>query len=156
MASLDKVNSSKEAVLLTAQTIASATTVNGNWINTLPKGEQFQGVLFTLATAAITNAPTTLVINVQEADLADFSDAANVDPQFLVLPEGSTLATLAASLIAANSTCRLGYVGQKTYVRVQLTTTGSTINFAVSGMALLTDPRFAPTSPSTVVGSVGY
>lgn len=152
MASIDNHNSSQEAVVLNTTAIAAAGTTAGNLINILQQGEQYESVEVILLVGAMAAAPTTLSILVQEGDLADFSDAATVDPSNIL----GDLVACAAQLSATNTHCRFGYIGNKTYIKVSLVTTGTTVTFTVSSVALLQNPRFAPTAPDTAIASVGY
>jgi hypothetical protein len=151
MASIDNHNSSQEVVVLNTTAITAAATTAGNQVNILQSGEQYESIEVILLIGAMATAPTTLSILVQEADLANFSDAATVDPSNIL----GDLTVCAAQLSAANTHCRFGYIGNKTYIKVSLVSTG-TASFTASGVALLQNPRFAPTAPSTAIASVGY
>lgn len=150
MSSIDRHHEALDVVALNTTAIAAAGTVAGNWVNTLQSGS-FQSAEFILQVGARATAPTALSIVVKEADLADYSDAAVVDPAFIL----GDLTVEAARLNAANTSCRFGYAGQKTYVQVSVVTTG-TPSLTVSGMCMLADPRFAPTPPDTTIASRGY
>ena len=96
-----------------------AATIKGNAIDT--KG--FGSIAFVVNSGAIASAGD-FTVKVQESDTttdADFSDVAASDLAGNTLP---------ASL-AADSSYKVSYVGNKRFIRVLSTSTGGTGNFAV-------------------------
>jgi len=156
MPSIDKNSGIQQVISLNTQAIIAAGTNSGNWINNIKQNNiasQFRSLEFIVQIGAMATPATTLALVLEEADLADYSDAAAVDPKFILAAGG--LAACSAALNAANTSCRFGYVGQKTFVRVKVVTTGGASSFTIGGIAILGDPRFSPTFPDISVGSVG-
>lgn len=137
MASFDLYNEVAVSSGLNIGSISSNTTTNGNWIDT--KGSY--AVVYTLLSGTITDG--TYTPNLQESDLADHSDAANVDTNFII----GTYAN--ATFVAAddNTAKKLGYAGKKRYVRLQEVSTGVSSGGTLSSTAVLGIPRHAPADP---------
>lgn len=121
-------------VALNGQTINSATTTQGNIIDT----QYYNALEFVIGVDAYTSGTVTPLI--EEGDQANLSDAAAVDANYIL----GDYASVAGVLIAANTQSRLGYIGVKRYVRLSLVTTGS-VNLYAKASAVMGHPHTAPT-----------
>lgn len=94
-----------------------------------------------LVTGTLTDANATFTVLVEDGDASNLSDAAAVADKFLVGTE-----VLASFTFAADGKCRkIGYVGDKRYVRVTVTPSGNTGDLYLAGMAILGNPHVVPT-----------
>lgn len=137
MASYDLYNSVEVKKALAIGAISSNTTTYSDWIDL----SGTYGVFFDILSGSITDG--TYVPVIQESDLDDHSDAANVDPNFLLGTYDY------ATFVAAddNVAKKLGYVGKKRYVRIGYVSSGVTTGGTLSASAVLGIPRHAPTDP---------
>ena len=132
MASKGLHHNVKQYIAFNGATINTDTTTNGNVIDT----QFFYGVEFFFQVNA--RVAGTVTLNVQESDTTTSGDFTDVAPQFLLGSEENT------ALSTANSSARIGYVGQKRYVRIQVISTSSA-NLYASALAVLSYPSHAPT-----------
>jgi len=93
----------------------------------------FGSVIFAVATGAIVSDGD-FGLAVQESDEASANFAA---------PTAGLVTSDAPATLAASSAYRLGYVGSKRYVRLQLTKAGGT-SIALGAVAILGTPAVAP------------
>lgn len=95
-----------------------------------------------LVVGTLTDADATFAVLVEDGDAANLSDAAAVaDAQLL-----GTEALASFTFADDNETRKIGYVGGKQYVRVTVTPSNNTGDLYLAGMALLGNPRNAPTA----------
>lgn len=104
--------------------------------------QNYDSVTFGILTGTLADAAFTGTITVQEGDLANMSDAASVADADLII---------SANVIAFNQaddakTIKIGYVGNKRYVRVNIATTGNAGSLPISAFALLGHPTQLPQS----------
>ncbi len=121
-------------VALNTATIATNATTNGAIIDT----QGFNALEFFLQVGARTDGSYT--IQLQHGDAADLSDAVAVDTAKVL---GNAALT---PITAANSVRRVGYVGNKRYVRPQVVSTGATTGATVGVLAVLGRPNLRPTA----------
>jgi hypothetical protein len=95
--------------------------------------KNFSSVAFVITTGAIASAGD-FGVSVQESD-ASGSGFAAADAEFVD--------TNAPATLAADSTYKVGYRGNKRYVRLQLTKAGGT-SIALGAVAVLGHPHVAP------------
>lgn len=112
--------------------ISSDTTTNGEIIDT----QDFNALTFVMMVGTRTDGTYTL--KVQEGDESDLSDAADADASDLV----GTLSDTAVS--ASNGLSKVGYVGNKRYVRASVVSTSVTTGATVGVVAVLGRPAIAP------------
>lgn len=129
MSSKDLHNSIDERVALDIQTIAVDATTNGAIIDTAG----FESVEFVLQTGTVTAGTVTPAL--QDGNDAALADAAAVAADDVL----GAFVTLSAS----NGTTRVGYVGKKRYVRLDVVTAGGA-NLVTGAVAVLGSPRVAP------------
>jgi len=104
----------------------------------------YESVEFALVTGTNTDTNATFAVTVDEGDASNLSDAVAVStgPKLLgTLAEGGFT-------FADDVECRkLGYVGNKRYVRLTLTPSGNDSgNIFIAGVAVLGNPRSHPTA----------
>lgn len=114
--------------------ISSSTTTAGNIIDT----QGFNSLEFFLQVGARTDGTYTL--SMEHGDAANLSDTATPAADDIV----GTLAATAAS--AANAVKRVGYVGNKRYVRVNIVSTSVTSGATAGVLAVLGRASVAPTA----------
>lgn len=113
-------------------TISSSTTTAGNIIDT----QGYNSLTFILNVGARTDG--TYTISLEHGDAANLSDTAAVTGTDLV-------GTVAGSAVAAAQTQKkLGYVGNKRYVRASIVSTGVTSGATVGALAVLGRPNVGP------------
>lgn len=136
MASYDIHTNLKQEVAKNIGAISSNTTTNGNIIDT----RYFEAVEFIIQSGTITDG--TFTPQIQEGDQADLSDAATVSSDFIIG------ATSDATFVAAddNKAKRIGYVGKKRFVRLNLVSTGVSSGGTFGAIAVLGHPRNMPTA----------
>lgn len=137
MPQFDSHNNILQAVALNPATIATDTTTDGNIIDTLG----FQSVEFIVYCGTRTDGTYTPLIK----DGADsgLSDAAAVDDAYLLGTEA------AAALSASNTAKRIGYKGNKRYVRLSIVSTSTTSGCtSVGAIAILGHPEVQATAAS--------
>ena len=119
----DLYNHMEQASAFDFAVISSDTTTTGNIIDTTG----FNSITFLLAASAYTDGAYAMTLT--EGDDSGLSDGATVESKFII-GDASTI-----SVGAANTPKRLGYVGKKRYVRLNIvstaTTTGATLGATV-------------------------
>lgn len=98
---------------------------------------------FVLVTGTNTDVNATFAVTVDDGDVSNLSDAASVAATELV----GTLA-LAGFTFGDDNECRkIGYIGNKRYVRLTVTPSGNdTGNIFIAGVAVLGKPVLGPTA----------
>ena len=136
MASQDLTNEIKSETAIAPLTVTGNGVTTGLTIDT----ESFQGfssLTFLFTSGVITDG--TLVASVEDSNLANMSDAA-------VVPAAGLIGTPPTFLAADDALSkRVGYRGDKRYVRVKLTQTGATTGGIIGCTAVLGHPGAAPT-----------
>ncbi len=95
-----------------------------------------------LNTGTLTDTDATFAVTLEHGDASDLSDTSAPAAWDLI---GST--ALAGFDFAADNACRkVGYVGGKRYVRMTVTPSNNTGNLFLSGVAVLGNPKVAPTA----------
>lgn len=112
--------------------IASSTTTAGNIIDT----NGYEGLEFILQSGAWTDGTYTPLI--EESDDAGMSGSNAVDDDDLIGLEAD------AAIGAANTVKRIGYVGDKRYVRLSIVSTGVTSGATIGATAILGRPAVRP------------
>lgn len=122
----DLHNNIKAEAALNIGAISSNTTTAGNIIDM--KG--FGSVEFIIISGTLTDGTYTPLV--QEGDAANLSDASSVDDADLLGTESD--AAFAAS--DDNTVKKVGYIGNKRYVRLSLVSTGVTTGGTLTALAL--------------------
>lgn len=104
------------------------------------------GCYFAISVGAIASGTATFGILVQEGDQANLSDAATVADQDLTTATRGTAAIVAAAFTFANpnTTQRLGYIGNKRYIRLTITPASNAAAALLSAIAIRGQLRFQP------------
>lgn len=124
----DSASGLQPRVALNTAAIATSTTTNGVIIDT----QDFNALTFVLNVGARTDG--TFTPNLQHGDASDLSDAATV-------PADDIVGTYAGGAInTAQTVKKLGYVGNKRYVRLQVVSTSVTSGATVGATAVLSRP----------------
>lgn len=127
-------NNISAVVALNTAAITSNTTTNGAIIDT----NGFGCLEFVVQSGALTDGTYTPALT--EGDASDLSDGSAV-------AAGDLLGTVAGATFAAtddNKVKRLGYRGNKRFVRLSLVSAGVTTGVTISAVAVLGHPRKAP------------
>lgn len=131
----DMKNNIKVSNALNIQAIASNTTIAGAIIDT--KG--FDSLTLVFQTGTITDGDYTLLI--EEGNSATLTDAAAVADADLLGTEA--LASFSADT-DDNKVSKIGYRGNKRYVRLSVVSTSVTTGGTVGATAIQGHPQFAP------------
>ncbi|WP_342150239.1 hypothetical protein [Methylorubrum sp. SB2] len=134
MAQFDIHNDLLARVALNTATIAASATTNGVIIDT----QGFNALEFFLQVGTRTDGSFT--IQLQHGDDPALADAVAVDTAKVL---GNAALT---AITAANSVRRIGYVGNKRYVRAQVVSTSVTSGATVGVLAVLGRPNLRPTA----------
>lgn len=129
----DSVNNLSFQIAIPPEVSTSNTAIVGNWINT----SGFNSLSFSIFSGAMSGTPT-FSLEVDEADASDYSDSAAVaSTDLLSRVEGVDAETTADNdLGAGNSITKIGYIGNKQYVRIKLTPASNT-STALAAVACL-------------------
>jgi hypothetical protein len=129
MAQFDTASVIAPSVGLNTAAITSNTTTNGVIIDT----QGYNSLTYLLNVGARTDG--TFTPSIQHGDAANLSDAATVTADDLV----GTYA--GAAISAAQTVKKIGYVGNKRYVRLQVVSTSVSSGATVGATALLGEPE---------------
>ena len=131
MGQRDIHNSMEQKVALDVQSISSDTTTAGNILDL----QGFEGIEFLITAGSITDGAYAVLI--EEGDDSGLSDAAAVADSDLLGTE------LLAAFTATddNKVSKIGYIGQKQFVRLSLVSTGTTTGGTFGALAVLGHPR---------------
>ncbi|MBZ9674546.1 hypothetical protein [Mesorhizobium sp. ES1-1] len=128
----DSANGMTPKVALNTAAITSSTTTNGVILDT----QGYNALTFVLNVGARTDGTYTLAVT--HGDDSGLSDGATPAADDLV-------GTAAGTAVAAAQTMKkLGYVGNKRYVRVSVVSTGVTSGATVGATAILGRPTVGP------------
>jgi len=104
----------------------------------------FQSLEFVIATGTISDADTTVTVLVEDGDNSALSDAAAVvDAELL-----GTEAQAGFQFDDDDEVRKIGYIGNKRYVRLTITPANNTGNIPVACLAILANPYDAPVTQS--------
>lgn len=135
MAQFDSTSNMLGVVALNTTTIATSTSTNGNIIDM----QGYNSLTGFLQVGARTDGSYTM--KWQHGDLANGTDMADVDATDIPAQAVNTT----AAVTTANSVRRLGYVGNKRYVRPAVVSTGVTTGATVGVLAVQGRPSVGPT-----------
>lgn len=101
----------------------------------------FSALEFAIATGSIADADATFTVLVEDGDESDLSDnAAVADAQLL-----GTEAAAGFQFDDDNETRKIGYIGNKRYVRLTITPANNASAALIAAIAILGGPDSAPT-----------
>jgi len=101
----------------------------------------FSGLEFVIATGSVADADATFTVLVEDGDVSDLSDnAAVADAQLL-----GTELLAGFQFDDDNETRKIGYIGNKRYVRLTITPGGNASAALISAVAVLGGADSAPT-----------
>lgn len=138
MASRDLMNSINPKVAIAPVVVSDNTVTKSGAID----AAGFESVTFVIETGTIVDADATFAVVIKDGDTNVQTAHAAVDAVFLI---GTN--TLASFDFAADNVCRkIGYVGGKRYVSVEITPTNNASAAPIAAICLLGDPKAGPTS----------
>lgn len=120
---------------------AAATADNTAWVSPWIDTRGYEGLTFLLAIGALADADATFAVTMDHANLANQSDAAAVTATDVL----GTLGLAGFRFDDDNETRKIGYVGNRRYVRLTVTPSNNTGNAFLAAVALLGFPNIAPT-----------
>lgn len=100
----------------------------------------FAGLEFAIATGTLADAAATFTVLVEDGDAANLSDAAAVADKYLLGTEANASFTQATD----DGIKKIGYIGNKRYVRLTITPSGNAASDPISAVAILGFPKSAP------------
>lgn len=119
-----------------------ATSNNTPWVSAIIDTQGYDSCEFLLQAGVLGSVGSTYAVLVEDGNQANLSDNAAVASKFLV----GTVASAGFTQAADQNKCKkIGYIGDKRYVRVTVTPTGNSAAAYMSGMWLLGHPRSMPT-----------
>jgi hypothetical protein len=119
---------------------AAAVADNTALVSQIIDTQGFESVEFIILTGALADVDATFAVLVQDGNTANLSDAADVPDLFLLGTEAQASFTFAAD----DQTRKIGYVGNKRYVRVTITPAANAGNAFIAGAWILGNARSAP------------
>jgi hypothetical protein len=118
--------------------VSDNTAQVGQWIDVYG----YDGLEFIILAGSLADSDATFAVLVEDADASNKSDAAAVDDAFLI---GTEL--LAGFQFDSDNLLRkIGYKGNKKYVRLTITPTGNASAALLAAVAVLGHPFSAPTA----------
>jgi hypothetical protein len=106
----------------------------------------YEALEFLIATGSLADANATFAVLVEDGDDSDLvDDGAAVSDTYLL----GTEAVAAFTFGDDNEVRKIGYIGNKRYVRLTITPTGNTGDVYVAAMALLANPAGSPVTQAS-------
>lgn len=130
----DLFNHIEQAAALDFGAISTNTTTNGNIIDT----SNFNSITFLLVASAYTDG--TYKITLTEGDDSGLSDGATVSSDFTI-GDVSTI-----NVAAVDTPVRVGYTGNKRYVRMNVVSTAVTTGATLGGIVVKGHAKEVPTT----------
>lgn len=110
----------------------------GQWIDRLG----YESLQFLILTGSVADADATFAVQVEDANAANQSDVAVVADEFLI----GTKALAGFRFDDDDKTRKIGYKGQKRYVRLTITPANNTLAALIAAVAILGHPLTGPTA----------
>ncbi len=101
----------------------------------------YESLTFAIATGSLADADATFAVLVEDGDAANLSDAAAVADENLL----GTEALAGFNFGDDDETRKIGYIGNKRYIRLTITPTGNAAAALIAAVAILGHPQIAPT-----------
>lgn len=121
---------------------AAAVTDNTAFVSQILDTRGYGAVEFLILTGALADTDATFTVLVEDGDAANLSDAAAVVDAELLGLESQAAFTFANDDVVR----KIGYIGNKRYVRVTITPANNTGNAFVAGVWVLGEPTIRPTA----------
>jgi len=135
---MDMFNNINPVRALSPASVADNTAQVSQIIDT----QGFGSLTFLIASGSLADADATFTVLVEDGDDSGLSDnAAVADAQLL-----GTEALASFTFAEDDSTFKIGYLGSKRYVRLTITPAANAPAALLSAIALLGNPRVAPTA----------
>lgn len=127
-----------------AAAVADNTVQNGATVDR----QGYDSLTFAIVTGALADADATFAVKLQHGDLANASDMADCATTDTTGHSSSATAIANASFtFADDSECRkIGYIGNKRYVRVVITPANNLAAAPMAAIAVLGHPAIVPTA----------
>ncbi len=119
---------------------AAATTDDTAWVSQIIDVRGYDSLEFAINIGSLADADATFAVLVEDGDDSGLSDAAAVADTALLGTEALAGFTFADD----NETRRIGYLGDKRYVRLTITPSGNSGNAFASALAIQGHPHQAP------------
>ena len=133
---IDKLTLTKPLIALNIQSIATNTTTVGNVIDR----QGYQSAVLALLSGTITDGTYTPLLE-ESSDNSTYTAVADAD----LLPAGTGQeAAIALILTDDNVIEKIGYRGNKRYLRLSIVSAGTTTGGTIGAVAILGDPNLAP------------
>lgn len=120
----------------------AAITDNTPFVSTILDLQGFDAVTLAIETGSLADVDATFTVLLQEGSAANLSDATTVAAQDML----GTIALASFTFTNDNSCFKLGYVGNKRYIRATITPAANTGNAFVSAIWVLGYPNIVPTA----------
>jgi hypothetical protein len=122
--------------------LATTTSDNTAQVSAVVDTLGYESVTYVIAAGILADADATFAVTVDEGNQANLSDASAVASTDLL---GTT--ALASFTFANDNQCfKIGYVGNKRYVRVTVTPTNNTGSAPIAGVWIMGQPALKPTA----------
>lgn len=121
---------------------AAAVTDTTAFVSQIIDVKGYDALTFVILTGSLADADATFTVLVEHGDNSALSDAAAVDDKELVGTEALASFTFAHD----DATRKIGYIGNKRYVRLTVTPAANTGNAFVAATAILGHPAQQPTT----------
>ena len=115
------------------------TAVVSNIID-MGQGDGYEALEWLINIGTLSDADASWVVTMDDGNVSNLSDAAAVDANFIL----GTYALAGFTFASDNTTKKIGYVGNKRYVRLTITGTNNTGNAYFDVLAVLGFPRNPP------------
>lgn len=120
---------------------AAATTNDTAWVSQVIDRQGYDSLTFVILTGSLADADATFAVTVDHGDLANLNDAASVPADQLI---GTTTAA-GFTYGDDDETRKIGYRGDKRYVRLTVTPSANSGNAFCAAVALLAHAAIRPT-----------
>lgn len=111
---------------------AAAVTNNTAFVSNIIDTAGFNSLTLVIVTGSIADADVTFTVLVEDGDNSALSDAAAVADAYLI----GTEAGMAPLFSNDNTTCKIGYIGTKRYVRLTITPASNTGDIYLAGVSI--------------------
>jgi hypothetical protein len=121
---------------------AAAVTNDTAFVSQIVDTAGYESAEFIILTGSLADADATFTVLVEDGDNSSLTDNAAVADSFLLGTEALASFTFAGD----DKVFKIGYIGDKRYVRVTVTPANNTGNAFIAGLWLLGHPRSEPTA----------
>jgi hypothetical protein len=121
---------------------AAATVDNTAWVSQIVDTSGYGAVEFVAISGSLADADATFTVLIEDGDAANLSDAATVASTELL----GTAALASFTFADDDKVRKIGYIGNKRYVRATITPANNTGNAFIAGLWILGKALLGPTS----------